>query len=200
MRAKGADEAIPAFESALALAATIGERVREAAIRNVLGILEWERGRYTEALRHYEAALVLVRNQGHRAHGALILNSLGVSLTRLGRPDEARTVLEQSLTISRDIGERQLEADGLTALGQVCPNAHDLKGAAGCFEQSRAVRHAIGNGAGEGWMHLRLAALRTTMSDGPGARDAMAAARSAAADANDNALSTACAEAARETP
>ena len=28
------------------------------------GILEWERGRYAEALRHYEAALALVREQG----------------------------------------------------------------------------------------------------------------------------------------
>ena len=43
-------DAVPAFESALALAATIGNRAREAAIRNMLGILEWERGGYAAAL------------------------------------------------------------------------------------------------------------------------------------------------------
>ena len=59
---------IPAFESALALAATIGERAREAAIRNVLGILEWERGGYAEALRHYESALALIRDRGRPPH------------------------------------------------------------------------------------------------------------------------------------
>ena len=78
---KGADEAIPAFESALALAATIGERPREATIHNVLGILEWERGSYASALRHYESALALVRGSGIRADEAVILNSLGACLT-----------------------------------------------------------------------------------------------------------------------
>ena len=78
-RERSRTTAIPAFESALALAATIGERAREAAIRNTLGILEWERGGYAAALRHYESALALVRGQGKRAHEAVILNSLGAS-------------------------------------------------------------------------------------------------------------------------
>jgi serine/threonine protein kinase/tetratricopeptide (TPR) repeat protein len=166
MRASGADNAIPAFESALALAATIGERAREAAIRNVLGILEWERGGYAAALEHYEAALALVRGpllaDTGRARGdeVVLLNSLGVSLTRLGRPDEARTVLEEGLALSREIGERQLEAHALAALGLVCMNTHDPAGAAECFEQSRALREAIGDREGEHRMQERLAALR----------------------------------------
>ena len=52
---------MPAFESALALAATTGEHAREAALHNVLGILEWERSIYADALRHFEAALALLR-------------------------------------------------------------------------------------------------------------------------------------------
>jgi tetratricopeptide (TPR) repeat protein len=158
-RAAGAADAIPAFESALALAATIGEGAREAAIRNVLGILEWERGGYLEALRHYEAALALVRDQGNRGDEVVILNSLGVSLTRLGRRDEARTVLEQSLALSREIGERQLEAHALAALGHVRLQADDSNGAVECFEQSRAVLHTIGDRAGEESMSRRLAEL-----------------------------------------
>ena len=112
-------EAIPAFEAALTLAATIGERGREASIRNVLGILEWERGSYADALAHYEAALALVRDRGSRADEAVILNSLGAALTKLGRGDEARTVLEESLALNRDIGERRLEAHALAGLGHV---------------------------------------------------------------------------------
>jgi serine/threonine protein kinase/tetratricopeptide (TPR) repeat protein len=164
MRASGVGDAIPAFESALALAATIGERAREAAIRNVLGILEWERGGYAAALEHYEAALALVRGPllagggSSRGDEAVILNSLGVSLTKLGRPDEARTVLEESLALSREIGERQLEAHALAALGLVCMNTHDLAAAAGCFEQSRVIREALGDRAGEASMRRRLAA------------------------------------------
>jgi len=199
LRADGAADAIPAFESALALAATIGERAREAAIRNVLGILEWERGGYAEALRHYESALALIRGHGDRRNEAIILNSLGVSLTRLGRPDEARTVLEESLTLSRHLGEEELEAHALASLGQVSLSAHDLGGAAEYFERSRAVRHTIGDRVGEGWMHLRLAGLRHRIGDRAGALDAQAAAAAAAAETNDGALLAACAEGVRET-
>jgi tetratricopeptide (TPR) repeat protein len=199
-RASGPDKAIPAFESARALAATIGEHAREFAIRNTLGILEWERGGYAAALRHYEAALALVRPDGSPGQEAAILNSLGVSLTKLGRPEEARTVLEQSLVLSRETGERQCEAHALAALGQVSVNTHDLNAAADWFEQSRLVRHAIGDRAGAGWMHLRLAEVRNRSGDIAGALDSANAAAAAAADTGDELLATACAEAARMTP
>jgi len=194
--AGSADDAVAAFESALALASTIGARAREASIRNVLGILEWERGRYAEALRHYESALALIRPGGKPAQEAVILNSLGVSLAKLGRPDEARTVLEESLALSRANGEPELEAHALAALGQVSLNADDLHGAAGFFEQSRVVRHAIGDRRGEGWMHLRLGNIRNRIGDSAAALDAMRAAAAAADEAGDAALSAACANAA----
>jgi len=194
--AGSADDAVAAFESALALAAIIGARAREAAIRNVLGILEWERGRYAEALRHYESALALIRPEGNPAQEAVILNSLGVSLAKLGRPDEARTVLEESLALSRANGERQLEAHALAALGQVSLNADDLNGAAGFFEQSRVVRHAIGDRRGEGWMHLRLGRIRNRIGDNAAAVEAMRAAAAAADEAGDATLLAACADAA----
>jgi serine/threonine protein kinase/tetratricopeptide (TPR) repeat protein len=197
LRIKGAAEAVPAFESALALAATIGARAREVALRNVLGILEWERGRYADALKHYEAALARVRDQGNPEQEVVILNSLGVSLTKLGRPDEARTVLEESLVLSRAIGQRQLEAHALAALGQVSLNAHDLEGAADWFQQSSVVRHGIGDRSGEGWMYLRLAALRNLTGDRVAAHAHLDDAAAAAADAADDALSSACADAAR---
>jgi class 3 adenylate cyclase/tetratricopeptide (TPR) repeat protein/tRNA A-37 threonylcarbamoyl transferase component Bud32 len=188
VRARGPEEAIPAFESALALAATIGETERELAIRNTLGILEWERGRYAAALKHYDSALALVRVLGHRGHEAVILNSLGASLTRLGRPEEARTVLEESLVLSREIGERQLEAHALAALGQIALNARDLNAAADWFEQSRITRHAIGDHAGEGWMHLRLAEIHNRIGNSAAALDSARAAAEAAAAAGDTAL------------
>jgi tetratricopeptide (TPR) repeat protein/class 3 adenylate cyclase len=199
LRTTRADEAIAAYESALALSTTIGARAREAALRNVLGNLHWERGRYAEALRFYESALALVRDHGTRADEVAILNSLGVCLTKLGRRDEARTVLEQSLARSRETGARQLEAHALAALGQVSLGAQDLDAAAYYFDQSRAVRHATGDRAGEGWMYLRTAAIQQLRGHGAAARSAIDLARSAAAETQDLALTDACAAAARET-
>jgi serine/threonine protein kinase/tetratricopeptide (TPR) repeat protein len=193
LRATRPAEAISAYEAALTLAATIGERGREAAIRNVLGILEWERGSHADALAHYEAALALVRDRGNRADEAVILNSVGAALTKLGRGDEARTVLEESLALSREIGQRQLEAHALAGLGHVRLNARDLAGARQCFEQSRAVRQAAGDRVGEGWMHLRLAAIFNQTGDDSAARAAAASAAAIAAETCDGSLAAACA-------
>src|SRR6185295_192986 len=101
-RAASPDEAIPAFQAALTLATTLGDRPREVALHNTLGILEWQRERYLDALRHYEVALRLVRDQGDRAHEGLLLNSLGVTLSRLRRHDEARTALEESVALNHE--------------------------------------------------------------------------------------------------
>jgi tetratricopeptide (TPR) repeat protein/class 3 adenylate cyclase len=199
-RTSAPQDAVDAYTSALSLAAMIGEREREAAIRNVLGILEWERGEYVEALRHYESALVIVRELGKRSDEALILNSLGVCLIRLGRRDEGRTVLEQSLALSRGLGERQLEAHALAALGHALVSAQDFRGAAENFEASRAVRHGIGDLVGEGWMSLRLAEVHGKRGDRQSAVTALAAAEAAAAAIGDAALTAACAEAARVSP
>jgi tetratricopeptide (TPR) repeat protein len=198
-RIKGPDEAIPAFESVLALAATIGDRARELAIRNTLGILEWERGGYAAALRHYDSALALARGEGNAVHEVVILNSLGVSLTKLGRPEEARTVLEQGLALSRQLGERQLEAHALAAMGQASLYGRDFRSAAEWFDRSATVRQEIGDGAGEGWMRLRLAEIRQHIGDDAGARGLLRAAAAAAAETGDRALATACADAARAT-
>ncbi len=188
--------AIPAFEGALALAAMIGAQERELAIRNALGSLEWDRGSYQAALAHYEAALALVRQQGDRVNEPAVLNSLGVTLARLGRPDEARTVLEDSLALSRSLGERLPEAHALAGLGQVALGSHDLRAAITCFEHSLDVRRELGDRSGEGWMQLRLAALRETTGDLAGARAARDAATAAAVAAGDATLAAACARAA----
>jgi hypothetical protein len=82
-------------------------------------------------------------------------------------------------------------------LGQVSLNAHDLEGAADWFQQSSVVRHGIGDRSGEGWMYLRLAALRNLTGDRVAAHAHLDDAAAAAADAADDALSSACADAAR---
>ena len=149
-RAASPEDAIPAFQAALALATTLGDRAREVALHNTLGILEWQSERYPEALRHYEAALRLVRDQGDRAHEGLLLNSLGVTLSRLHRHEEARTALEESVALNRERGERLLEAHALAALGDVWRARGRPETAATCFEQSLALRRAARRSQGRG--------------------------------------------------
>jgi tetratricopeptide (TPR) repeat protein len=192
-RAASPKDAIRGFQAALALATTLGDRAREVALHNTLGILEWQSERYPEALRHYEAALGLVRDQGDRAHEGLMLNSLGVTLSRLHRHEEARTALEESVALNRERGERLLEAHALGALGDVWRAQHRPEPAAACFGQSRALRTALGDRSGAGWMALRLAETLAATGDTAQARELAAEAMAIAEACRDTRLTDACA-------
>jgi tetratricopeptide (TPR) repeat protein len=150
-------EAIAHTSAALALASTLVERHRELALRNTLGILEWEDEHYEKALRHYEIALAQARELRDRRSEGLLLNSLGVSLSRLDRCEEARTVLEQSIALNRETGEQLLEAHALTALGDIHRARGALDAARECFERSLALRRTLGDSAGEKHVLQRLA-------------------------------------------
>jgi serine/threonine protein kinase/tetratricopeptide (TPR) repeat protein len=157
-RKRGAlpEQAIAHAEAALTLACTLGEEHREAALRNTLGILNWESGRYFQALRQYEQALVLLRKLGDKVHEGLALNSLAVTLTKLSRHEEARTALEESIRLNRETGEQLLEAHALAALGDVHVAGQRLAAARECFEQSLQLRQALGDSSGEQSMRQRL--------------------------------------------
>ena len=158
-------EVIPRAEAALALASTLGEERREAALRNMLGILEWESSNYSNALRHYEIALELLRRIGHRLHEGLALNSLAVTLARLNRHDEARTALEESVVLNRETGQRLLEAHALAALGDVHVVGRRFASAVECFEQSLELRRLVADAPGEQRMQQRLEQMRTMMEE-----------------------------------
>jgi serine/threonine protein kinase/tetratricopeptide (TPR) repeat protein len=188
-RIEGVTEATTrAFEDTLALASRLGDARREAALRNTLGILMWERGRFGDALAQYEAALALVRASADRVHEGLTLNSIGVTLARLNRYEEARTALEEALTVNRRSGERRLEAHSLAALGDVAQATSRLDAALTCYEASCAIRREIGDRRGEGWMLHHLARTRALMGDAVASGALYDEAARIAADCGDAAL------------
>src|SRR5882757_315399 len=164
-RSAAPSEVIPRAEVALALASTLGEERREAALRNTLGILEWESCNYVRALRHYEIALALLRRIGDRVHEGLALNSLAVTLARLNRHDEARTALEESVLLNRQTGEVLLEAHALAALGDVHVAGRRFAAAVECFGQSLELRRLLADTPGQQRMQQRLELTRTMIQE-----------------------------------
>jgi tetratricopeptide (TPR) repeat protein len=186
------DETARCFEDAVALASTLGESVREASLRNTLGVLHWEHGRFGEALAQYEAALSLTRSLGHRAHEGVILNSVGVTLSRLRRYDESRTALEEALALNRATGQRLLEAHSLAALGDVALALAHREIALDHFEAALAIRRELNDRRGEAWMLHHVARTRALIGDTAGAESAAVMAARIAAECDDPALRRAC--------
>ncbi len=170
------DSSVAAFEAALDMASTLGEWRRALACRNTLGILEWERGRFADALTHYEAALLLAREQGEPVEEGVILNSVGVTLSKLNRPEDARTVLEESVTLNRDTGQHLLQAHALAALGHVSRALGRLDRAAEQFTESMELRRTAGDRIGEAWMWRRIAETQTAIGNDAAAQAAADAA------------------------
>jgi serine/threonine protein kinase/tetratricopeptide (TPR) repeat protein len=170
------DASVAAFEAALDMASTLGEWRRALACRNTLGILEWERQRFPDALMHYEAALLLAREQGDPVEEGVILNSVGVTLSKLNRPEDARTVLEESAALNRDTGQRLLEAHALAALGHVSRALGRLDRAVEQFTRSMELRREAGDRVGEAWMWRRIAETQTGLGNDAAARAAADAA------------------------
>jgi class 3 adenylate cyclase/tetratricopeptide (TPR) repeat protein len=187
------DASVSAFEAALDMASTLGERRRALACRNTLGILEWARDRHAAALTHYEAALLLAREQSDPVQEGVVLNSLGVTLSKLNRPEEARTVLEESVTLNHQTGEQLLEAHALAGLGHVSRMLGRLDRAVEHFERSRELRRGAGDRPGEAWMWRRLAETHAALGNGAAAQEAADAAARVAAESGDHAVMAACA-------
>jgi tetratricopeptide (TPR) repeat protein len=155
--ARAASDVIARYDEALVLASRLGDRKRELAVRNALGIVHWQRGAYSDALRQYESALRLCRETGDRVHEGLILNSLGATLHRLRRWDEARTTLSEAAHVNAETGERQLRAHALATLGDVCLASGRLDEALLDFEASLALRRELEDHRGENAMLDRIA-------------------------------------------
>ena len=120
-----------------------------------------------------------------------------MTLSRLHRLEEARTALEESVALNRERGERLLEAHALAALGDMW-RARGLPGTAvTCFEQSLALRCALGDRRGEGWMLLRIAETLAAKGDASRARETAAEAMAIAEACRDARLTDACTQIAR---
>jgi tetratricopeptide (TPR) repeat protein len=188
----GTTAAVPLYQQAIALAAAHGEQRREGSLRNQLGILEWERGTYAEALQQYEAAVRIFRELGDRVHEGLMLNALGVTLSRLRRHEEARTVLEQGTALNRETGERLLEAHSLAALGEVYLGMGRLDDAREHYERALEIRRAMHDRTGEGWMLHHLGRVHAARGDDAEAHRYATLARECADGSGDAALLAAC--------
>ncbi len=184
--------AIGYYREALELAVALADARAEGRIRNILGILEWSRGEYGEALAHYGRALEIFRALADDAGVGLMLNSLGATLKALHRLQEAREHLREALAVHRRVNQAQLEGHALALLGEIALELDESIDAVACLEASLAIRQRLGDRRGEGWMFHLLTRAHTAGNRPERARESVARAELAAAASADGELLAAC--------
>jgi tetratricopeptide (TPR) repeat protein/class 3 adenylate cyclase len=180
------------FQEALDFAVTLGNSHRQGDILNALGITDWKRGDYEQALVHYEQALVQYREAGDLSETALMLNSLGVTLRSLRRYEEALARLQQAVHAAHQADHRLFLGYALAAIGDVYHDKGDYPEAISHYQRSLEIRREMGDRPGEGWMLHHLATAQFSDGRKGDARACLAQASQIAEHLNDKDLIQAC--------
>jgi tetratricopeptide (TPR) repeat protein len=118
------DEMARVNETAVGVAARLGDRASEAQAFNDLGGVRRKQGRYEEASACIQQSLTAWRDVSDRHGEAAALNNLALLHEKQGRHHEALACHEESLSIRRDVGDRHGQAISLGNLG----NLHEKQG------------------------------------------------------------------------
>ncbi|MFO8040524.1 MAG: tetratricopeptide repeat protein, partial [Sodalinema sp.] len=125
-------------------------RVSEANRLLNLGIQEFNRSQFREAIVSWEGALELYRAAANRPGEGRALGNLGIAYSSMGQYERAIDFYEQSLAIAREIGDRTGEGGVLNNLGNVYNNLGQYERAIDFYQQYLAITREIGDRAGEG--------------------------------------------------
>lgn len=142
-------EALPHYETSLALYREIGDHTGEARSLNDIAEINIVFGRYNDALHALERSLAITRSIGDRAGEAAALNNIAQIHDTLGRFDEALRTWEESLAIIREIDFHAGEAAVLNNIAQLHSTRGNHDKAVSLLEQSLSIAREIGNRSGE---------------------------------------------------
>ena len=184
--------ALPHYRDAAAIAAAAGDRRTEGRLRNVIGILEYQRQSYAAALEEYEAALDAFSACEDAEGVGLALNSIGATLRSMGRRSEARDALARALAYNERTPRADLLGHTLGMLGAVEMDAGAPDRATPFFERSLAIRVESGDTRGEGWMRYELSRAAAAIAMRDRAREMLESGVRAAQDCGDAELGEAC--------
>lgn len=99
-----APEAVPVFDSALALLRSLGHRRGEARVLQALAAANTDLGRCDDAVTCYRTAVEIYADLGDRWYEASLRSQLGGALLRCARPAEAAASWRAALRILDDAG------------------------------------------------------------------------------------------------
>lgn len=139
------DFAVAEAERARALFVQKGDRWGAAAALNVIGAVEFDRGRLTAALEAFEQMLEIGRATGDRTGIARGLNNTGLMMLHLGNLAGAGPRYRAMLEISKQIGDTTGTARALNNLAEIPYLRADFDAAANLDRQALALARESGD-------------------------------------------------------
>jgi tetratricopeptide (TPR) repeat protein len=119
-----------------------------SGLRNELGDVLRQSGRYRDARVEYQASLTVVRELGDDRNVAVVLGQLGGLALAEDKLDEAELRYRQALETFHTLGEPSMEATVWHQLGIVYQKANSLQEAEQAYRESARINADIGDLAG----------------------------------------------------
>jgi len=133
------------LQSALDLAAELGDLIAQAHARLVLSDVSSRHGSHAEALDHAKHALRLYQAADHLGGQADALNSVGWYHAMLGDYQRAISYCERALTVQQKLGPGIVEATTWDSLGYAHHHLGQYASAVTCYERSIELFESLGD-------------------------------------------------------
>jgi len=147
------------LREAISVRQEIGNEVREASSRQVLGSSFATQGRFERAQEQFEKSLDLLEGTGDIHAKANTIKEIASCERQKGNFDEAREGFQKALDVFREIGDRSLEAHVMHEIGSLYLNQQRLEPAREWFESALDLCREIGNKRGEALALHQMAAV-----------------------------------------
>jgi tetratricopeptide (TPR) repeat protein len=116
-----------AYETGLAAARGIGDRIAQNRLLNGLGLALYDVQEYSEAIEVYGEGLAVAEELGDRPQVASILGNIAGCHSRLGDYETSERMHRRGLDLFRELGNPQNLASSLTNLGNMLHEAKRLE-------------------------------------------------------------------------
>ncbi len=159
------------FQRALETMRRLGNIAAESTILQNLGIIQYARGNYPQAIDDYQQSIRIKERLGDNLGITDCYINLGEAYRALGNPAQAIVFLEKSLGIAQQIGASQAETECHRQLAECYLEVDEAGRALGICQQALERAQAIGDRKEEGIIlrvignaHFRLRELKLALA------------------------------------
>ncbi|MCT7965666.1 CHAT domain-containing protein [Laspinema sp. D1] len=146
-------------------AQTVEQLQQEARRLFNLGIEQYQRSQFRDALQSWEQALEIYRQIGDKVGEGKTLHNLGTVYKSLGEYAQAEQYYRQSLEISRQLGDKAVEGTTLNNLGTLYTSLGEYAQGEQYYRQSLEIFQQIGDKMGEGRTLNNLGGVYTSLGE-----------------------------------
>jgi CHAT domain-containing protein len=157
-------DAIGAYSQAEPIYARLGEKPRDAQVRQNLALVEYELGRFSDAKRDYAEVIKLIDQNDNPKLYAEILNNRALAEYVSGDLDAALAHYGEALKILTDIQVTREQARSLQGIGAVYYAVGDREQAIDYFKRSLSLRSEALDPRGHGASLRSLAAVLSDLN------------------------------------